>query len=151
ADHRADGACDGGDRARCLEAGMDAYLTKPVQPAMLLRAIGRPDRYSELAATRVAPRIVLDRAELVDRVDGDPQLLEEIVKLFFDNHGRLMAEAKNAMIERNAEGFAIALHTLLGWGRAAVQFFPEAQWRIRSTCSARSPIPKSRCFHTRNW
>src|SRR5262249_27987172 len=68
-------------------------------------------------ATRVAPRIVLDRAELVDRVDGDPQLLEEIVKLFFDNHGRLMAEAKNAMIERNAEGFAIALHTLLGMFR----------------------------------
>src|SRR4029077_15232177 len=30
-----------GDRARCLSAGMDAYLVKPIQPRLLLAAIGR--------------------------------------------------------------------------------------------------------------
>jgi len=28
-----------GDRARCLEAGMDDYVTKPIRPAELLAAI----------------------------------------------------------------------------------------------------------------
>jgi CheY-like chemotaxis protein len=29
----------GGDRTRCMEAGMDAYLTKPIQPEELRRTI----------------------------------------------------------------------------------------------------------------
>src|SRR5258706_14862761 len=31
----------GGDRERCLKAGMDGYLIKPIQPATLLEAIER--------------------------------------------------------------------------------------------------------------
>jgi hypothetical protein len=61
--------------------------------------------------------VVLDRAALVDRVDGDPQLLEEIVDIFFGNHGRLMADAKNAMTARDPQHFGNALHTLLGMFR----------------------------------
>ena len=37
------------DRERCLEAGMDAYITKPVSPAELYRAI------EELLITAAGP------------------------------------------------------------------------------------------------
>jgi signal transduction histidine kinase/HPt (histidine-containing phosphotransfer) domain-containing protein len=103
------------DRERCLKAGMDGYLTKPVQPSMLLRAIGRP----AVARGPPAPagKVVLDRAALVDRVDGDPQLLEEIVELYFGNYGKLMTEASQAMAAADAVRFGQTLHTLAGMFR----------------------------------
>ena len=106
-----------GDRERCLAAGMDGYLTKPLHPASLLKAIGRPAPSPEQPAPPAVSKTVLDRAALVDRVDGDPQLLEEIVELFFKNYGRLMADARDAMTARDVERFGNALHTLVGMFR----------------------------------
>ncbi|MEO8134799.1 MAG: response regulator, partial [Betaproteobacteria bacterium] len=101
-----------GDRERCLAAGMDGYLTKPVQPAMLLKAIGQPAPPAERVPVR--PKVVLDRTALMDRVAGDPQLLEEVVELFAGKYCELMANAKEAMAARDAERFHNALHTLFG-------------------------------------
>jgi two-component system sensor histidine kinase/response regulator len=46
-----------GDRELCLEAGMDGYVTKPIDPAELLRTI-----HSLVPSLRTAPRIEADAA-----------------------------------------------------------------------------------------
>src|SRR5438094_670327 len=108
-----------GDRERCLKAGMDGYLIKPIQPATLLEAIeqlhlvsgGRPN-------SARAEKIVLDRAKLLDRVDGDMQLLGEITKMFLQECDPLMASAREAMKTGNAGRFAYDIHTLRGMFRS---------------------------------
>jgi len=108
-----------GDRERCLKAGMDGYLIKPIQPATLLEAIeqlhlvsgGRPN-------SARAEKIVLDRAKLLDRVDGDMQLLGEITKMFLQECEPLMASAREAMKTGNAGRFAYDIHTLRGMFRS---------------------------------
>jgi CheY-like chemotaxis protein len=108
-----------GDRERCLKAGMDGYLIKPIQPAMLLEAI---ERLHPVGGGRPKPaqtkKIVLDRAALLDRVDGDVQLLGEITKLFLQECEPLMASAREAMKTGNAGRFAYDVHTLRGMFRS---------------------------------
>src|SRR6266700_3719300 len=66
-----------GDRERCLQAGMDGYLVKPIQPTVLLEAIeGLQSVPAGLSKSARAEKVTLDRAALLDRVDGDMQLLD---------------------------------------------------------------------------
>src|SRR5258706_8185674 len=106
-----------GDRERCLKAGMDGYLIKPIQPATLLEAIEQLHLASGRAKGAQAEKIVLDRATLLDRVDGDMQLLGEITKLFLQECEPLMASAREAMKTGNAGRFAYDIHTLRGMFR----------------------------------
>src|SRR5712691_6728068 len=108
-----------GDRERCLRAGMDGYLIKPIQPAMLLEAIERLQFVPAAGAKSArAEKVVLDRAALLDRVDGDMQLLGEVVGLFLQSCSELMASAREAMANGDTSGFAYDLHTLHGMLRS---------------------------------
>jgi CheY-like chemotaxis protein len=107
-----------GDRDRCLRAGMDGYLIKPIQPATLLEAV-RQLHYSSEERRNPAPaaKVVLDRAALMDRIEGDMQLLVEIAGAFPEECGKLMARAREAMESGSAERFANEIHTLHGMFR----------------------------------
>jgi len=107
-----------GDRERCLKAGMDGYLIKPIQPATLLEAIEQLHLASGGRSNSArADKIVVDRATLLDRVDGDMQLLGEITKMFLQQCDPLMASAREAMKTGNAGRFAYDIHTLRGMFR----------------------------------
>ena len=108
-----------GDRERCLEAGMDGYLIKPIQPGMLVEAIERLqlDSAGRLQSAR-REEVVLDRAALLERVGGDMQLLAEIAGLFSRECGPLLASVREAMDNGNTDRFAREVHTLRGMFRS---------------------------------
>lgn len=103
-----------GDRERCLQAGMDAYLTKPLQPQSLLAAI---DDLSPAVPVRTR-RVVLDRATLFSRVNGDMNLLREIQQLFLRDYEQLMGDVRRALVNQDAALFSSVLHTLSGMFRS---------------------------------
>jgi CheY-like chemotaxis protein len=103
-----------GDRERCLAAGMDGYVAKPIQPAELWQAI---DALIPPAAGRdeaPAPVPVVDRAAVLARAGGDVELLRELVELYRSDYPRLLGEIRQAVRAQDADRLRRAAHTLKG-------------------------------------
>ena len=102
------------DREACLNAGMDAYLSKPVHPTELLNAIDLVTRDVTPAVVPVADTAVLDRADLLARVEGDMGLLGELVTVFHQESGRMLTELHQAINVSDATGLQRVAHSLKG-------------------------------------
>jgi CheY-like chemotaxis protein len=113
-----------GDRERCLGAGMDGYLAKPIQEQDLWRAIRdlvpgaatpRPGRGNQGAAGPSRKDEAVDREALLARVRGQTPLLAEIVRLLLDDIGpRSLQEIGAAIANADRARLRRAAHTLKG-------------------------------------
>jgi CheY-like chemotaxis protein len=101
-----------GDRERCFDAGMDAYLSKPLVPAVLYETIeGLP-----VPSASADP---LSDAAMLDRLDGDRDLLNELADLFLVD-----CPARKAMLAAAVSGRdAHALETVAHLFRGSVTIF----------------------------
>jgi signal transduction histidine kinase/CheY-like chemotaxis protein len=129
-----------GDRERCFEAGMDGYVSKPVDAGELFRVIAsvRP-RLGALSpeartlapaavvrAASVAAEPVLDLSDLWARIEGDEMFLREMVGLFGETCPPLLSELEAAVAGADGAAVAAVAHKLkgvagaLGGKRAAV-------------------------------
>jgi len=108
-----------GDRERCLAAGMDGYVSKPLQARQLFEVIAglvpTPIEAEIDTPDQTAPTgSVFDRNAVLDRVEGDRELLQEIVGLFFDEIPGLLSAIQESVTRRDAKALARAAHTLKG-------------------------------------
>ena len=100
-----------GDAERCREAGMDAYLAKPLQPRALADAIAGV-LGSALGSGRHAG--VLDLSRLLERVGGDRKALAELVRIFRDDSAKQIERIRRACREGDAAALRTAAHALKG-------------------------------------
>jgi PAS domain S-box-containing protein len=106
------------DRERCIKAGMDDYVAKPIQPAELFKAIGtlRPLRTSDRteASLSDAPRPVLDKKALLSQVGGDMKLLRQLISIFLADSPAALARIQKAMDSRDANALMKTSHAFRG-------------------------------------
>jgi signal transduction histidine kinase/CheY-like chemotaxis protein/HPt (histidine-containing phosphotransfer) domain-containing protein len=116
-----------GDRERCVAAGMDRYLAKPIRPVELIHVLqdlhlGAPQEQavasSDAAKTTEAGSAIgekiVDREALLARVGHDLHLLKELVDLFLDEYPKLLSQIHAAIEGRDASPLRVAAHTLKG-------------------------------------
>ena len=94
-----------GNREQCLEAGMDAYLSKPVAAAELLRTI------EDVAPSR---REVMDYPAALDRMGGEMPLLQEVAQLFLDEYPETLERIRQGIENGAAKDVGHYAHTLKG-------------------------------------
>jgi CheY-like chemotaxis protein len=112
-----------GDRERCLAAGMDDYIAKPLQKAELLALLKRISKGTEIQYSPIPVTSseraddlrssTFDRATLLDQFDGDEHLLQRMVAIFHTNTPRMLAELRDSIVRRSSEDVARTAHTLL--------------------------------------
>jgi two-component system, sensor histidine kinase and response regulator len=113
-----------GDRERCLDAGMDEYLTKPIKPEELSEALSRilrdprpaPAKDQVAAAPAdVTPDAAFDSAVALNYVGGDRELLDELLTIFTqDAPTRLEAIRRALAANGDATELVREAHTLKG-------------------------------------
>jgi PAS domain S-box-containing protein len=106
-----------GDRERCLAAGMDAYVSKPIQLRELSEAIenlfgrGNGKRNGE-AISSVGE--AFDRAKALEAVGGDQELLREVAALCIESAPEHLSQIQAAIAGRDCRALERAAHTLKG-------------------------------------
>jgi two-component system sensor histidine kinase/response regulator len=112
-----------GDRERCLDGGMDGYVSKPILPEILFSELARlvPDSAQPKAEPPAIPNAepthpagVLDRSGLLARVEGDMDLLGDIIQLFNEDSVRQIAAIREAIDHKQADAVRRAAHSLKG-------------------------------------
>ena len=120
-----------GDRERCLESGMDEYVSKPVRQRQLLAAMRAllgndvsplPDEPPDEALA--ADPSVMDWDAALKICAGDHALLRDIVEAFLEEQPRRLDEIRKAIDNHDYELLNRAAHTIKGsmryFGAAAV-------------------------------
>jgi two-component system, sensor histidine kinase and response regulator len=107
-----------GDRERCLAAGMDGYTSKPIRIRDLEQAIAQLIAPLDSAKVPLSEadqaHEVIDRTALLAGMDGNRQLLRELVRLFLADCPQGLADIKEAIRRGDAGALGRAAHTLKG-------------------------------------
>jgi len=130
-----------GDRERCLAAGMDAYVAKPIRRQDLFETIQaiamELPNISTDAPSEEPPREVLDEALLMSRVDNDHQLLRDLVDLFLEDYPRLLDQIRVALEKKDARAMERGAHSLAGCtGNLAAKLASEAARKLERLAQA---------------
>jgi signal transduction histidine kinase/ligand-binding sensor domain-containing protein/CheY-like chemotaxis protein len=109
-----------GDRDRCVAAGMDGYVSKPIQVqelyAVIEEVVGQTGHTKrEPESKRIGEeQYVLDKATALANLGGDEHVLAEVAHMFLVECSRLMSEVREALHRNNALALEHAAHNIKG-------------------------------------
>jgi len=130
-----------GDRERCLAAGMDGYVSKPVSVSELYEALEKSEPAVSAAEPPVGHSLVLDRKAVCDQFGGDKKLLKEIAGIFLEDCNGLCSRIRDAINRRDAEALKRNAHALKG---SVASFAAHAAFQEASSLEA---LGRLRDFH----
>ncbi|MCX7019004.1 MAG: response regulator [Candidatus Sumerlaeota bacterium] len=116
-----------GDRERCLKAGMNDYITKPVSPRALAEALNKwlpeekADGGKEAAADGDAssfitpdPSSIFDRADMMARLMGDEAMARIVAERFLEDIPRRIDVLRGCLDAGDAAGAECQAHAIKG-------------------------------------
>lgn len=98
-----------GDREKCLAAGMDGYLAKPIEPEQLEAELNR-----WLSRAQRVQTAHFDLDDLLQRMGGDLNLVKRVMAVFLESVPRQLELLREALERGDAEQLRQSGHALKG-------------------------------------
>ena len=139
-----------GENEKCIAAGMNGYITKPVDADVLIKALKdiakskpttlRIASIDEQAAQEeeVEETPLWDKDGMVDRLGGNNVLINKLLSLFINDYPDKKAKLKQALHDGNREDIRFYAHTIKGnlgdiGASKGRQFFEEIEHHALNT------------------
>jgi CheY-like chemotaxis protein/HPt (histidine-containing phosphotransfer) domain-containing protein len=104
-----------GDRERCLAAGMDDYVSKPISAAKLFEAIAALMAPEESAPSTDGHKDVsLNKGGLIKSFENDHSLFKELVEIFINDYPQMLTALRKSLETTDAPTFKRTAHSLKG-------------------------------------
>ena len=113
-----------GDREKCLESGMDDYVSKPINVEELFGVIEKFSRklkdhkkkkpFPSLKKTETVSKEVFDLSKAMEVVAGNKEIFKEIANIFLESSPASVAQIKEAIAGDDALALEHAAHSLKG-------------------------------------
>ncbi len=123
-----------GDKERCLDAGMDGFISKPVRSDLLFNTIeevinkfteGQKAKGAETVPSPLSgsPQVgdaadddkeIFDMEESLRMLGGDREFFKEVASMFLENYPKQLVELKSAVLTGNPKSIERAAHSIKG-------------------------------------
>ena len=104
-----------GDRERCMAAGMDDYVSKPISASKLFKAIEVLIAPEESAPSADKQKVAsLNQEGLLNSFENDHSLLKELVEIFINDYPQMLTTLRRSLEATDAKTFSRTAHSLKG-------------------------------------
>lgn len=139
-----------GENEKCIAAGMNGYITKPVDADILIRALEdiAKSKPSTLRIANIDEKAsqedeavetpLWDKAGMIDRLGGNNVLINKLLSLFINDYPDKKAKLQQALHDGNREDIRFYAHTIKGnlgdiGASKGRQFFEEIEHHALNT------------------
>jgi CheY-like chemotaxis protein len=129
-----------GDRERCLTAGMDGYVAKPIRAQELFAAIGKlypvasKAASNEMICSETTPSVeAVQWAEALEAVQGDRELLRTVVEAALEEIPQVLLAIRESIASQDEARLHRSAHTL----KSSLRYFgaqdaAEKAWQLET-------------------
>ena len=131
-----------GDREKCLEAGMNEYVAKPVKPDQLAEVINRfissgiVEKKRKISLKPDVKYQIFNESVLLESLGGEQEIISELLDIFLRNASAQMESLEESVTQENLKKVKCIAHSIKGSaGNIGAEVLQQSTLEVEVACA----------------